>query len=402
MLSGNSGALVISFVVLFGFVAVGLVVSFGAVFRSLGSLSRYTRRVDRTPRTILALEGTIILLAVVGVVLIRRRGLIAAGPGATQFAIDPYLAAVPVLLSLSAGLVTRRLVVLIARLIERAPIRRRGLVLMLGFRRIRSWTWAESLPLTVMIVAVSLGVFTFVINDSLEHAISGVSWQTVGADYQVQLPHGLPDSFNLSDVPGVQAIARSMVIDGVQLNPAGGQPRIETVVGLDPSAYLAVNAGSPAADALPAALVDVTPGEAWPGIATPSLLADLNLTVGSDLAIHVGNGEQLVHIIAVMDAFPGMESRTTFLLLPYAPLRAFADANGAVTSTEAAFVRGGPAVGHELRSALSVATVDAAVLSRDVLRSPSRRPALGRTRDRVSPGIRCEPCCARLALECWG
>jgi putative ABC transport system permease protein len=115
----------------------------------------------------LALEGLVVGLALVGVYLLRRRGL------AEEGGFDPYLAAVPLLLGLAAGIVALRVYPLPVRFLAAAAARRRDLVPALALRRVARQPEVTAAPLLVLLLGVSVSVFAAVMAATLAHAQSG-------------------------------------------------------------------------------------------------------------------------------------------------------------------------------------------------------------------------------------
>jgi putative ABC transport system permease protein len=114
-----------------------------------------------------ALEGLIVVLALVGVYLLRRRGL------ANEGGFDVYLAAVPLLLGLAAGILAVRLYPFPARALAVGAGRRADLVPALAFRRASRQATVTAAPVLVVLLAVSVAVFADAMAASLARAQSG-------------------------------------------------------------------------------------------------------------------------------------------------------------------------------------------------------------------------------------
>jgi hypothetical protein len=100
----------------------------------------------------IALEALVVIAALGGAYLLRRRGLSPEG------GFDPYLAAVPVLVGLAAAIVALRLYPLPLRALAWAAAPRRDLVPMLGLRRLARQPRLAAAPLLVVLLATSVGV----------------------------------------------------------------------------------------------------------------------------------------------------------------------------------------------------------------------------------------------------
>ncbi len=116
----------------------------------------------------LAVEAAILVSSLVGVYLLRRRGL------SDESGFDPYLAAVPLLLGLAAGIVAVRIYPLPVRFLAAAAGRRRDLVPALALRRVARQPGVTAAPLLVLLLGVSVSVFTAVVAATLSRAQEGI------------------------------------------------------------------------------------------------------------------------------------------------------------------------------------------------------------------------------------
>jgi putative ABC transport system permease protein len=117
----------------------------------------------------LAGEALVVVLSVLGVYLLRRRGL------SDENGLDPYLAAVPLLLGLAAGIVTVRLYPVPVRLLAGAAARRRDLVPALALRRVARQPGVTAAPLLVLLLGVSVCVFAAAMAATLSDAQAGAA-----------------------------------------------------------------------------------------------------------------------------------------------------------------------------------------------------------------------------------
>lgn len=151
-------------------VATGVILAaaaLGAARRGLAARGREDAVVEQASPRRLALEGLVVLVSLVGVYLLRRRGL------ADQQGLDPYLAAVPLLLGLAAGIVAVRLYPWPMRFLAAAAGRRRDLVPALALRRVARQPGVTAGPLLVLLLGVSVSVFAGVMAATLAHAQTG-------------------------------------------------------------------------------------------------------------------------------------------------------------------------------------------------------------------------------------
>ena len=116
-----------------------------------------------------AFEGLAVVLCLLGVYLLRRRGV------AQERGFDPYLAAVPLLLALGAALLAVRLYPLPMRALALGAGRRRDLVPALGFQRVARQPGVTAGPLLAILLAVSVAVFASTMAKTLSHAQAGLA-----------------------------------------------------------------------------------------------------------------------------------------------------------------------------------------------------------------------------------
>src|SRR6185295_1695897 len=157
----------------------------------------------------LAVEAAVVVSSLVGIYLLRRRGLADAN------GFDPYLAAVPLLLGLAAGILAVRIYPLPVRFLAAAAARRRDLVPALALRRVARQPGVTAAPLLVLLLGVSVSVFAAVMAATLSRAQEGA-----GSALLSPLATGTLDAFREGAViatarPGLPARARP-------LGPAGG------------------------------------------------------------------------------------------------------------------------------------------------------------------------------------
>jgi putative ABC transport system permease protein len=129
--------------------------------RRLGTRRREEIVARPSPRR-LAFEGLVVALSILGVYLLRRRGL--SGEGG----FDLYLAAVPVLLGLAVALVMFRVYPLPLRGVAWLASRRSDLVPALGFSRAARHPAVGAVPLFAVLVALGVAVF----DSALVHTIA--------------------------------------------------------------------------------------------------------------------------------------------------------------------------------------------------------------------------------------
>ncbi len=120
---------------------------------------------------------------------------------------DPYLAAVPLLLGLAAGIVAVRLYPLPVRFLAAAAARRRDLVPALALRRVARQPGVTAAPLLVLLLGVSVSVFATVMAATLSHAQEGA-----GSAVLSPLATGTLDAFRAGAVLGAAYAAFVIVL----------------------------------------------------------------------------------------------------------------------------------------------------------------------------------------------
>ncbi|MEO6577781.1 MAG: FtsX-like permease family protein [Candidatus Limnocylindria bacterium] len=275
------------------------------------------------PRRV-AFEVLVIVLAAGGALLLRQRGL-AGGSAAGRLAgVDPLLAAVPALIGLAVGLVTVRL--------YRLPLRAagwfadgwRGMVPAYGLRRAARTGEIGSAPLVVLLVTIAIGAFSSTVFATIERGQAAAAWQTVGADVAITPgTRSFPMDFDAASLSGVRAAARMHVGDASLGGHAGARVQMNA---LDTPAYVTVADGTGADPNLPSAMTaTITPGEPIPAILSAAAAASgsQSLGVGDEVDLLVSaRVTTRVRVVEIRPAFPGIDPRARWLVVPLEALRA--------------------------------------------------------------------------------
>jgi putative ABC transport system permease protein len=271
------------------------------------------------------LEGSIVVLAVLGVILFRTRGLSggseAAGTSVEAPTVDPLIAAVPALVGLAAGILVVRTFRIPLRVLDGLAGLRRDLASALAIRRLTRGTGASPV-LLVLLGTASIAAFATALFAHVDRAAEAISWNEAGAAYRVSGSIGqLPDGFDPLAVPGVEAAAgafRGSV-------PIGDKGARVDLVALDAADYAAVVSGTPAADSTGAALAGIR-AEVAPSIADARVLPVIissAMTVGVD-ALTVGDPISLTvegvrvdgQVVAIRDDLPTLPVGGRGVLIP--------------------------------------------------------------------------------------
>lgn len=290
----------------------------------LGRLLGGTRPSERPGRHRIVIESVVVLMAIGGLVLFRRRGLEAGSLSNPDQGFDPFLTATPVLLALAIGIVLLRLYPLPVRLAAWLGSLRRGAVLFVGFRRIIQQPLAARLPLVVMLVATGIAVFSAVMLYSITTGQQRSTWHEVGADFRLEAARegGILTSF--VDVSGVESI--EVTADGALLQArlldAGVRGNF-TLLALDIAEYQQIVAGTPADPEFPESmLVDQnvqnigTPGNPIPALISSRWTAGARPEIGDTVEIQVLRQRFTIVVRGVRDNFPSLPVGVQFVVLP--------------------------------------------------------------------------------------
>jgi len=281
-----------------------------------------------SPRRVTA-EITLVVLAVAGVLLLRRRGL--------GSEVDLYLVVLPALIAAAAANVALRVLPYPLRLASGLAARARGAVAFLGLTRAGRAAPASAGPVAVLVVAVSVATFCAAVAGSISVARDRVTDATVpGAAFVQggQFPAGTVDL--LGAVPGVEAVAALTLLDNTplavgSLREGRSVPGV-TVIIVDPDALAGVLAASGSTQVVPETLRSAGPAATAespvPALVSSRVAANLSQESGSGSAS--GEGYLIVqghavplHVAAVADTFPGLGTdNTRFVVLPRPALAA--------------------------------------------------------------------------------
>ncbi|MFI6225860.1 hypothetical protein ACIBCR_00920 [Micromonospora echinospora] len=269
----------------------------------------------------LTVEATVLLVAVLGLVLLRRRGL---DPGG---GVDGYLAAVPVLLAVAVALLTLRALPWPLRLLDRAAAHARGALLFLGVARAGRGTPVTTAPLAVLVVAVATGVFGAVVTDTVARARDTAADLSVPADAWLTGYAFTPDTGDrLAELPGVRAVA-PVRIDSNRPLRSGTDPQARTlgtarIMVVDAPAFARVAAASGVDVDVPEALRAAVRGDGpVPAVVSPSVAETVTGTAAADVQSRL----YPFRVAGVVDVFPGVDLGTDrFVVLPWQALTEYA------------------------------------------------------------------------------
>lgn len=225
------------------------------------------------------LEVVVLALTALAVYLLLQRGL-TTNSGTVD--IDPLLAATPLLLALSAGLIVLRLYPLPLIGLARWLKPRRGIVAFLGANRSIRDPAAGLAPVLAMVVGLAVAVFSGVLLGTVSHGVTTAAHSTVGADMRIDSPPLWPNQMEaIAAIPGVEEIAG--IYEYSRLKNLSVEENISVPTLLADTAALArVQAGVPGTAQI---RVDMTKkvGDAMPALLSPSLAAQYAIGENSSL-----------------------------------------------------------------------------------------------------------------------
>ncbi|MCX5070480.1 hypothetical protein OOJ91_32065 [Micromonospora lupini] len=267
----------------------------------------------------LTVEFSLLLLAGLAAVLLRRRGL-------TLGEVDPLLVSVPVLLAVAAAVLALRAYPWPLRLVSRLAARTRGTVTFLGTAR--AGRSAVAAPLVVVVLAIGTAAFCAVVAAGVAASRDRAVERTVPADALIRGERFAPDTVDaLAGLPGVQAVTPVLIEPDQRLatDEIGTDARVgqTTVLLVDGPGLARVTGDSEVdvtvPDALRAARAESGP---LPAIVSPAVAADLSRTGLERSAFVLVQGQRYEFRVAgAQDSFPLLEASTSrFVILPWQAL----------------------------------------------------------------------------------
>jgi putative ABC transport system permease protein len=307
----------------------------------------------------LAIEGLVVALAVIGAFLLRERGIRGASSTSELAGADPFIALVPALAGIAAGIVAVRLLPIPMLLLSRLAAIRRDLVPVLALRRVTRG--GTSGPVLVVLMATAtIGAFSGATLVHLDRAAEAVAWEEIGAPYRVEGTGPLPLAFDPLELPGVTA--------------AAGQFQVSSVVATRflPLQFVAIDT---------AEFQRVVEGTAGDGLFPPEMvgpseqpipaIVSRQLTTGTE-GVGVGGLFDLVvegyritfRVVEVRESFPTLSSNQTFVVASRDQLRALRSNGGGLRSITAYYLRAPDDAADGIREALPRAAPGATLASR--------------------------------------
>ncbi len=337
--------------------------------QALGQPERGDAPVLRVAPRRLVIEGTIVGVAIAATLLLRQRGLVVGGDGASGA--DPFLASVPVLAGLAAGIVALRLYPLPIRALGWLAARRRDLVPVLGLRTIGRRSGAANLPLLALMLTAAFGAFTSIVGASLDRGQLVASYLEIGSDYRLEaIGSNTFTNVDAGSIPGVDAAAAGLFDASAPFSATSRQRASIRLQAVDPLAYAAVTAGTPAEPRWPQSFLTAPPVE---GLGTeanpvPAILSNRvpsgtpDIAPGDTFRMTVAEQVMTFRIVERRASFPGIDSRVPFAIVPFNWVAAAHD-DTTVLPTRL-WLRGPVDIAEPVAAAIAGAAGDARIVSR--------------------------------------
>ncbi len=246
----------------------------------------------------LVAEGVLLLATAAAVLTLRQRGLEPAPVDTRGGAVpaealvtapDPLLAVAPLLIGLVTAVLVARLAPLPLRRFADRAARRTGAVTFLGAARAGRDQVAGTLPVLVVLLAISTCVLGVVVSGTAQRGLRTASWEEVGAEARTTSLGLTAEEVEAGrEVPGVDGLAAVSVSRG-EAESSTREGAVE-VFAVDPTDLAAVQRPVPGAPALPEGL-SADPGASGP---VPVVVSTGVAAVGEQVTVTSGG--------AVLDA----------------------------------------------------------------------------------------------------
>jgi putative ABC transport system permease protein len=310
-----------------------------------------------SPRRLL-LEALVVALAILGAYLLRERGIAGSSSTSELGGVDPFIALVPALAGIAAGILAVRLLPIPMAAVARVAAWRRDLVPSLALRRVTRGGSGAAI-LIVLMATATIGTFSGATLVHLDRASEAVAWEEVGAAYRVAAPAPLPASFDPAPLPGVEAAAGEYEVSSLV------QDRFLPLqfVAVDAAAYEQVIGGAEADVHLPPEMVTpaVPSGEPLPALVTHHFgEGEKGIGVGDTFKLVVEGYPVTFRIAEIRDSWPGMAPNQAWVVASRDQLRALRGGDGLRSST-AAYLRAPASAAPDLEAAVLRAVPDAQI-----------------------------------------
>ena len=257
----------------------------------------------------LLFEGLVVAVAIGGAYLLRERGIRGASSTGQLGEADPFVAAVPALIGLAAGLIVIRLYPYPMRFLAWLARRRRDLVPVLAMRH--SAQGGGAAILIALLATAAIGAFSSAVLVHIDRAAEAAAWREVGAAYRIEsVSSSLSSELDPDSLPGVEA---SAVAWSGFVNVGPANVRVEFIA-VSASSYDAVVAGTPADPHLPVDLFADVP-DVIPLVVSRAVDEHPGgIHVGDTFPLSVQAYSFQARVVAVRDDLPALAEGESFVL----------------------------------------------------------------------------------------
>jgi putative ABC transport system permease protein len=262
-------------------------------------------------------EGSLIVAAVAGLVVLRQQGSTALGSTAQGSAIDIFPAAAPALVAVPPAVLAPYGSIQATRLVRRGVGRRRGAAVFVGLAQAGRPRPGAATAIFALVLALGIVSFGPMLRDSVARGEVAASWAVVGADAVVDVSatggHLTPDRQRA--FAAASRATASLTADVTQSRFIEVLPTSSFTTGVvDPAAYAALLSGTTAPAPPPAFAARPPAGAPVPVVVSPGLANELGtdptpLTVSSAAPI-------TVRVVGVMTRSALVQARGEFVLVP--------------------------------------------------------------------------------------
>ena len=339
------------------------------LLKDLGGLHRRERGDGSSSGRRLVFDVSMVLLAVVATVIVRRRGSV----GVTGD-LDPLLAVTPVLIAIALGIVALRIYPRVISVFASIGSRRRGAVAFVGFRRVLMQPPAVRLALVVMLVAVGVATFSSITRFAINQGQIQGTWLETGAAYRLNEPNpanpltGDPD-FTIVESVGARASGVRFPTIHTAGDPETAPPLIDLLF-LETENYAAVTAGTPAdARFLPYMTEPLFVGAGTAGDPLPIIASQVwdgqPPSVGENLSVKLGATEAHLVVAEVRESFPGMPIDRAFAIADVRHLETLV--TPALSRPTVLYIDASPAAAAHLSHEVEIQTLTGVLTSQSLL-----------------------------------
>ncbi|MFC5181797.1 FtsX-like permease family protein [Actinomadura harenae] len=264
----------------------------------------------KASRRRLVLELLVLVIAVISLIILRRRGLAAQA----ELGADPLIWAVPVLLGVAAGLIVLRGFPWPLRAAGRLFGRGRSMVGFVGFARASRQQVVTVLPLVVLLLAAAVAGFGATVDAALGRGQQTAAWYSVGSDARItatQFDYRLPQQ--LKSVRGVTGVVPLRSIPDAGIGGGAGQKGHVsiTVLAVDLDALRAIAGGA-------ARFVPQAPTAPDGILVSPAAVQYIGT---QPTTLNWFNKSLPVRPAGIVNRFPGQDATTPYVIVPFHALK---------------------------------------------------------------------------------